>query len=157
MILFWPGRDVTLTSQMIPIYHTNSANPCRILMHQARYPLTDEDFRFLVLTHACKLAGLRDSHTPPQRYDSETEIKRCRQFCCSTGKVPLPQVSVCSQEGRGVPYLHPIILSHVPWPFWGYPSDWSEVYYQFVTQPQTGGYPSPRWSTPWPVPPTPSE
>ena len=26
-----------------------------------------------------------------------------------------------------IPHLHPIILSLVPCPFWGYPSDWSQV------------------------------
>ena len=47
----------------------------------------------------------------------------------------------------GVPHLHPIILPLVPCPFWGYPSDYSQIPSRRVPQSQVldGGYPSPRW------------
>ena len=43
-------------------------------------------------------------------------------------------LSVNTQE---VPHLNPIILPLVLCPFWGYPSDWSQV--------PSWGYPSARW------------
>ena len=42
--------------------------------------------------------------------------------------------------GGGGIHLHPIILPLAPCPFWGVPSDWSQV--------PSRGYPSPRWEVP---------
>ena len=39
----------------------------------------------------------------------------------------------------GIPHLHPIILPLVPCPFWGCPSDWSQVPSWGVHQSQAGG------------------
>ena len=50
---------------------------------------------------------------------------------------------VCLFTPRGVPHLHPIIPPLVPCPFWGVPSDWSQV--------PSGGYASPMWGRGTPV------
>ena len=84
-------------------------------------------------------------------------------FLAGTGTVAVSnqEIQVCSHPG--VPHLHPIVLSLVPCPFRGYPSDWSQVPSQEGGTPVPGsqypkmGYPlaiyppcthCERWGTP---------
>ena len=55
----------------------------------------------------------------------------------TTGRYCFHKYVSVHTRGGGLPHLHPIILPLVPSPFWGYPSDWSQV--------PSWGYPS-DWS-----------
>ena len=60
----------------------------------------------------------------------------------------LPLIHIFFLAG-GAPHVHPIILPLVPCPFWGYPSDWSQVPGGGSTPVPGVGYPSARTGTPW--------
>ena len=87
-------------------------------------------------------AGGRKGRAPPLR--SATGLHN--------GKVALPLLPPASKGWRStvftsvclsmeVSHVHPIILPLVPLPYWGVPSEWSQV-------PSRGGYPNPSQGIP---------